>query len=175
MTRRKRGPIRVLFGLLLIVAGFAGVAVGIVAVIGERDRIDDDAVASGNLPAQLDFTAEDREYRVFVIGGNAESDSTRTACRTSTGTEFDGSEQGVSVTLGNASSVGTLRRRRGPDEHRLRRPGRRALRRDAQAGNLLRSILIIVVGALVGARRLVLVIWGLIGRKVASDRRRGAG
>jgi hypothetical protein len=33
-------------------------------------------------------------------------------------------------------------------------------------GNLLRSILIIVAGALIGAFGLVLVIWGLIGRKV---------
>jgi hypothetical protein len=82
MTRRKRSPLKVLLGLLLIVAGLAGVVVGIVAVIGERDRIDDEAVAEGTLPAQLDFTAETREYRVFVISGDAESDSTGTACRT---------------------------------------------------------------------------------------------
>jgi hypothetical protein len=166
MTRRKRGPIRVLFGLLLIVAGFAGVAVGIVAVIGERDRIDDDAVASGNLPAQLDFTAENREYRVFVIGGNAESDSTRTACRTSTGTEFDGSEQGVSVTLGNASSVGTFDAAAGQMSIACDGPEGERFVVTPKAGNLLRSILIIVFGALVGVLGLVLVIWGLIGRKV---------
>ena len=108
MTRRKRGPIRVLVGLLMIVAGLAGVAVGIVAVIGERDRIDDEAVARGELPAELDFTAEAREYRVFVVSGNAESDFAQTGCQTSNGADFDGSRQGVSVTLGNASSVGTF-------------------------------------------------------------------
>ena len=166
MTRRKRGPIRVLFGLLLIVAGFAGVAVGIVAVIGERDRIDDDAVASGTLPAQLDFTAEDREYRVFVVSGNAESDSTATACRTSTDVEFDGSEQGVSVTLGNASSVGTFNAAAGQMSIACDGPEGEQFVVTPKAGNLVRSILIIVFGALVGVLGLVLVIWGLIGRKV---------
>jgi hypothetical protein len=166
MTRRKRGPIRVLFGLLLIVAGFAGVAVGIVAVIGERDRIDDEAVASGNLPAQLDFTAENREYRVFVVSGNAESDSTGTACRTSTGTELDGSEQGVSVTLGNASSVGTFDAAAGQMSIACDGPEGVRFVVTPKAGNLVRSILIIVCGALVGVLGLVLVIWGLIGRKV---------
>ena len=67
MTRRKRGPIRVLVGLLLMAAGAFGVVFGIVAVIGERDRIEDEAVARGNLPAQLDFTAENREYRVAPV------------------------------------------------------------------------------------------------------------
>jgi hypothetical protein len=166
MTRRKRGPIRVLFGLLLIVAGFAGVAVGIVAVIGERDRIDDEAVARGTLPAQLDFTAEDREYRVFVVSGNAESDSSATACRTSTGTEFDGSDQGVSVTLGNASSVGTFDAAASQMNIACDGPEGVNFIVTPTGGNLLRSILIIVFGALVGALGLGLVIWGLIGRKV---------
>ena len=166
MTRRKRGPIRILVGLLLIVAGCVGVGVGIVAVIGERDRIEDDAVARGNLPAQLDFTAEDREYRVFVIGGNAESDSTSTACRTSTGTEFDGSDQGVSVTLGNASSVGTFDAAAGRMSLACDGPEGERFIVTPTGGNLLRSILIIVAGALIGAFGLVLVIWGLIGRKV---------
>jgi hypothetical protein len=165
MTRRKRGPIRIIVGLLLIIAGIAGVALGIVAVIGERDRLDDESVASGNLPGQLDFTAEQREYRVFVVGGNAESDSTATACRTSTGTEFDGSDQGVTVTLGNASSVGTFD---GAGRMSIACDGPEGVRFivTPKGGNLVRSILIIVGGALIGALGLALMIWGLIGRKV---------
>jgi hypothetical protein len=165
MTRRKRSPIRVLIGLLLIVAGLAGVVVGIVAVIGERDRIEDEAVAEGTLPAQLDFTAETREYRVFVIGGDAESDSAATACRTSSGADFDGSDQGVSVTLGNASSVGTFD---GAGAMTIACDGPEGVRFivTPTGGNLVRSILIIVFGALVGVLGLILVIWGLVGRKV---------
>jgi hypothetical protein len=165
MTRRKRSPLKVLLGLLLIVAGLAGVVVGIVAVIGERDRIEDDAVAEGTLPAQLDFIAETREYRVFVISGNAESDSTGTACRTSTGAEFDGSDQGVSVTLGNASSVGTFD---GAAAMTIACDGPEGVRFivTPTGGNLVRSVLTIVFGALVGVLGLLLVIWGLVGRKV---------
>lgn len=165
MTRRKRGPIRVLVGLLMIVAGLAGVAVGIVAVIGERDRIDDEAVARGELPAELNFNAEAREYRVFIVGGNAESDSAQTGCQTSGGADFNGSSQGVSVTLGNASSVGTFDG-----------AGQMTIACDGPEGatflvtptgdGLLRSILIIVGGVLVGLAGLGLVIWGLVGRKV---------
>ena len=167
MTRRKRGPIRVLVGLLLMAAGAFGVVFGIVAVIGERDRIEDEAVARGNLPAQLDFTAENREYRVFVISGDAESDSTGTACRTSTGAEFDGSDQGVSVTLGNASSVGTFAGA-GQMSIACDGPEGEAFIVTPTGGDLLRSILIIVGGALVGVLGLVLVIWGLIGRRVPA-------
>jgi hypothetical protein len=165
MTRRKRGPIRILVGLLMIVGGLAGVTIGIVAVIGERDRIDDEAVTRGELPAELSFTAEAREYRVFVVSGNAESDSARTACQTSTGADFDGSNQGVSVTLGNASSVGTFDG-----------SGQMTIACDGPEGvsflvtptgdGLLRSILFIVGGVLVGLVGLGLVIWGLVGRKV---------
>jgi hypothetical protein len=165
MTRRKRGPLRILIGLLLIVAGLVGVGAGIVAVIGERDRIEDDAVAEGTLPAELDFTAETREYRVFVISGNAESDSADTACRTSGGADFDGSNQGVSVTLGNASSVGTFE---GDGAMTIACDGPEGERFivTPTGGNLVRSILIIVGGALVGALGLGLLIWGLVGRRV---------
>ena len=166
MTRRKRGPIRVLFGLLMIVAGMVGVGVGIVAVIGERDRIDDEAVARGALPQQLDFTAELREYRVFVIGGDAESQATQTACQTSSGADFSGSSQGVSVTLGNASSVGTFDAPAGAMTIACDGPEGASFVVTPTGDGLLRSILMIVFGALIGAAGLGLAIWGLIGRRV---------
>jgi hypothetical protein len=167
MTRRKRSPLRVLLGLALIVAGFVGVAIGIVAVIGERDRIDDEAVAQGELPARLEFTAEQREYRVFVISSDAETDSTRTACRTSTGADFGGSRQGVSVTLGSASSVGTFD---GAGTMTIACDGPEGVRFivTPTGGSLLRGVLTIVGGALVGVLGLLLVIWGLVGRRVPA-------
>ena len=73
----------------------AGVAIGIVAVIGERDRSTTRPSPAASCPRELSFTAEAREYRVFVVSGNAESDSARTACQTSTGADFNGSNQGV--------------------------------------------------------------------------------
>ena len=166
MTRRKRGPIRILVGLLMIVAGCVAVGVGIVAVIGERNRIDDEAVARGALPQELNFTAESREYRVFIIGGNAESQAGQTACQTSSGADFNGSQQGVSVTLGNASSVGTFDSPGGALTIACDGPEGASFVVTPTGDGLLRSILMIVFGALVGAAGLGLAIWGLIGRRV---------
>ena len=105
---RKRGPIRVLLGLLMLVAGALGVVVGIAGAVNARASIEDDAVASAPLGQPTSFEAPGGErYTVYVIAGRAPiRSSVASSCETGGGARFSGSRQGTSVTLGNASSVG---------------------------------------------------------------------
>jgi hypothetical protein len=169
MTRRKRGPIRILFGLVMIVVGLAGVGTGIVASVNERDRIEDEAVARGTLPGVVRFTgAEPREYRVFLVGENAKSLAARTACMTSSSGRFSGSAQRTRITLGSASSVGMFDAPRGDVFISCNGPQGTSFFVTPAAGGLLRSILMIVGGAFVAVGGLLLAIWGLVGRRVAA-------
>src|SRR5262245_26896240 len=94
-TRRKRGWFRVLLGVLMLFAGCFAVVFGIVSVIGERDKIEDDAVARGVSDGSLiTFDAAAGSYTVFLLfdGGlvsntsRQESAVSRTACEADVGT-----------------------------------------------------------------------------------------
>lgn len=136
-------------------------------MIGERDRIEDEAVARGVLPEAVRFSAAaDDEYRVFVIGGDAEDDAGRTNCETSDGGSFSGSNQGVSVVLGNAASVGTFDAPAGELTVTCAGPEGLDFVVTPTGGSLVRSILTIVGGALIVCAGLGLAIWGLVGRRV---------
>jgi hypothetical protein len=179
-TRRKRGWLRILLGLLLTAGGLAGLGLGIVATIDERDRIDDDAVARGVPGETLTFEAtEAGDYTVFLIFHGGVLNSTRRQERAVRNTEcqadlagtgrtvFTGARQGVSTTIGSASSVGRFdtgpgqvtvlcQTFSGDDEYAVT-AGRPAI---------WRSVLMIIAGAIAAAGGIGLLIWGLIGKRV---------
>ncbi len=181
-TRRKRGWLRILFGLILTVGGLAGVGLGIVATINERDKIDNDAVARGAPGETLTFEApEAGDYTVFLIfhGGGLQQTTRQervvrnTECQVDlagTGrTVFTGSRQSVSITLGSASSVGRFDT--GPGPVTLLCQGfADDVEYAVTAGqpSLLRSIMTIIGGAFAAAGGIGLLIWGLIGKRVPA-------
>ena len=114
-TRRERGWGRLGLGVILIVAGFVAIGFGIVAAVGARDQIESDAVARGLSGEPFGFTAaEPDDYTVFLVNAFGGTDAqeravARTSCTVSFpvgGTQFSGSSQGFSLTLGSASSIG---------------------------------------------------------------------
>jgi hypothetical protein len=118
------------------------------------------------LPEAVRFTAaEPREYRVFLLYVD-ESAVSRTACEASTGDRFTGARQSVSVTLGNASSVGTFDAPAGTVTVSCAGPEGANFVVTPTSDSLLRIILTIVTGALVAVAGVLLLIWGLVGRRV---------
>ena len=102
-------------GVVLIVCGLGGILFGIAAAVGARDEIESKAVARGLSGEPLGFTAlEGDDYTVFLLNafGGTEAQEravARTSCIVSYpagGTQFSGSSQGFSLTIGNASSIG---------------------------------------------------------------------
>ena len=123
----ERGPgwVRLVLGALLVVAGVAAAIGGIVAAIDAAGRIEDDAVGratvrSGEVREVVRFAVpegERRRYTVYLLFDGVESNSTvrdlmvrDTGCAATlpdgVETTFRGARQGVSATLGDASSVG---------------------------------------------------------------------
>jgi hypothetical protein len=168
-VRRKRGPIRVLLGLLMLVAGALGVVVGIAGAIDARASIEDDAVASAPLgqPTSFEAVGEER-YTVYVIAGRADSIVQRVECETGGGARLRGSRQGTSVTLGNASSVGRFDAPAGTVDIVCGGPTTDQYVVTPGGTGILRSILSIVGGAFVALGGIALIIWGLIGRRVPA-------
>lgn len=124
-TVRRRGWVRVVVGIALLVAGIAVAVVGILDAVGSHGQIEGDAIARGTITetAQpVTFDVPDggkRDYTVYVIfpKGNfvnreLEEDAAvrTTECRATrpdgdTHT-FRGSRQGISETIGRASTIG---------------------------------------------------------------------
>lgn len=119
----RRGWVRVVAGLALIVAGVVATGVGIVQAVGAHGRIEGDAVARGQVGgdgAPVAFTVpggDRREYSVYLLFGGVESNSDvqelavrDTGCVATmpdgARTEFRGARQGVAATLGDSSTVG---------------------------------------------------------------------
>lgn len=165
MTRRKRRPFFILFGLVALLAGFAIIGVGVAAVLKERDRIEDEAAARDVLPAAVTFEAEAREYRVWILDGGEEA-AWEVACQTSSGVQFTGSRQGSHLTIGGTSSVGTFDAPAGQVTVSCAGRDGTAFVVTPTGGSLLRTVLTIVAGAFVSVAGLLLIIFGLVGRRV---------
>ena len=125
--RSARGPgwVRIVSGVLLVLAGVATTVAGIVTAVGAGRAIEDDAVGratvrSGEVRDVVRLTVPDgerRRYTVYLLFDGVESNSTvqelmvrDTGCAATlpdgVETRFRGARQGVSATLGDASSVG---------------------------------------------------------------------
>jgi hypothetical protein len=175
-SRRKRGWLRGSLGVVAIVAGLSAVVLGITAVVGERQRIEDDAVARGIVGETVSFeAAEASHYTVYLIlegriGDDLRDEAVvaRTRCETSSGARFSGSRQGAAVTLGRASTVGRFDAPAG--EIAVSCVGADGERYIVTPGNewILRSILEIVGGAFALLAGAGLLIWGLAGRRVPA-------
>jgi hypothetical protein len=181
-TRRKRGWIRILAGLLMIAGGLAGVGLGIVSTVDERERLEDDAAARGAPGETLTFQAEQAgDYSVFLLfHGGVFSSSTsqerqvrRTQCQADLAgagrTVFTGARQSVSITLGSASSIGRFGTGPGEVTVTCRSPaGNAEILVTPGQPSILRSVLGIIGGAFVLIGGIGLLIWGLIGRRVPA-------
>jgi hypothetical protein len=129
----RRGWVRIVLGALLLIAGAAALAVGILQAVRHREAIDANAVARGTIRAgepgrPLAFRVppgERRRYTVYLLFGGVESNSTvqelavrDTGClaRMPDGvlTRFRGARQTLSETIGDAASVGTFSSQPGP-------------------------------------------------------------
>jgi hypothetical protein len=174
VTRRKRGPIRVVLGFVLLVGGLIVLGTGIVAVVKERDRIEEEAVARGKLSETVKFRAATaREYQVYVIFGGRISDTEaqdqaigETACAVSTGERFSGSRQGTSITIGQASTIGTFSAPAGAITVACTGPDAEDYVVTPSGEPPMRNFATIGVGGLAAVLGLVLFIGGLIGRRV---------
>ena len=127
--------------MILIVAGVAAIGFGIVAAVGARDQIESDAVARGLSGEPFGFTAaEPDDYTVFLVNAFGGTDAqeravARTSCTVSFpvgGTQFSGSSQGFSLTLGSASSIGHFDAPAGAGRAAVHGHGLRRARRDAR-------------------------------------------
>ncbi|MDW5597344.1 hypothetical protein VSS74_23555 [Conexibacter stalactiti] len=122
---QRRGWIRLVLGVVLLVGGIAGLAVGIVQAVGAHGRIEGDAVGrgivrEGGRGGALAFEVppgERRHYTVYLLfEGLFSNDEVQELAVRDTGclatmpdgvqTAFRGARQGVAATLGNAASVG---------------------------------------------------------------------
>jgi hypothetical protein len=169
--RRKRGWIRVLVGLALIAAGIVAVVTSVVDIVGERDRIESEAVARGLLGEPLTFAAaEQSDYTVYLLSGAGFVTQTNCVVSLAGGgqTTFSGSNQGVNYEIGSATSVGRFDAGAGDTEIRCEpqapveyvvTPGEPAI---------VRAVLLIVGGAFVILAGIGLLIWGLIGKRVPA-------
>jgi hypothetical protein len=167
--RRKRGWIRVLVGLTMIVLGALAVVVGIAGAVNARANIEDDAVARAPLGQPTSFDGEaGTRYTVYVISRRADSIVGRTGCQTSSGGRFSGARQGTSVTLGSASSVGRFDGVAGTIDIVCAGPTADDYVVTPGGTGILRSILSIIGGAFVALGGIGLIIWGLIGRRVPA-------
>jgi hypothetical protein len=171
--RRKRGWLRVLIGLAMVLAGALGVAIGIAGAVNARSAIEDDAVARAPLGQPTSFKADSgTRYTVYVIAKGAFDDSdrlvARSNCQTSSGARFSGARQGTSVTLGSAASVGRFDGRAGTIDIVCAGPTTDDYVVTPGGTGILRSIFSIIGGALVALGGIALVIWGLIGRRVPA-------
>lgn len=173
-THRRRGWLRVLFGVVALVAGLIAVGTGIVSVVGERERIEDEAVARGVVGETATFQAtQARRYTVYLIfGGRIGNDLreerviARTACATSSGASFTGSRQGSAVTLGRASTVGRFDAPAGEIAVRCSGPYAENYIVTPGGASLMGGVLLIVGGAFLAVGGILLLIWGLVGRRV---------
>jgi hypothetical protein len=125
-TTRRRGWVRIVLGLAAVVAGIVAGVLGIVQAVDERARIESDAVArgvvrDGGLGEPLTFTVPaggDQDYSVYLIfEGKVSQEPDQelavrdTGCAATLPNErgevtFRGARQGVSNTIGQASTVG---------------------------------------------------------------------
>jgi hypothetical protein len=176
-TRRKRGPLRILIGLALLVGGAVAVVIGISGAVTARSAIEDDAVARAPLGQPTSFRADaGQKYTVYVIfsdGVFSNSDRqdaiiSRTACETSSGASFRGAFQGSSVTLGSASTVGRFTAPGGEVSVNCAGPTTDPYVVTPGGTGLLKSIGEIIGGAFAVIGGLLLLIWGLIGRRVPA-------
>ncbi|MDA0163618.1 hypothetical protein OM076_25315 [Solirubrobacter ginsenosidimutans] len=176
-TRRKRGPLRIIVGLALLIAGGVAVVIGITGAVTARSAIEDNAVARAPLGQPTSFRAEaGQRYTVYVIfsGGvfsntdRQEQIIARTACETSSGAQFRGAFQGSSVTLGSASTVGRFTAPGGEISVNCAGPSTDAYVVTPGGTGIFRSIIEIIAGAFGAVGGLLLLIWGLIGRRVPA-------
>lgn len=174
-TRRERGWGRVGLGALLIVAGFAAIAFGIAAAVGARDQIESDAVARGLSGEPFGFTAaEPDDYTVFLVNafGGTEAQEravARTSCIVSFpvgGTQFSGSSQGFSLTIGSASSIGHFDAPAGAVGLLCSGTGSGELVVTPGRPGIGTAIAGIVGGAFAILAGIALVLWGAIGKRV---------
>ena len=168
--RRKRGWGRVLIGLALIIGAIAAIVIGIVAIVGELHRIEDDAVARGQMGQTLSFTAADpSDYTVYLVSG---LDVSATGCRVTVadGAEITlvGARQDVEYTIGNASSIGRFDTEAG-DVEILCQPEMAAeyIVTPGTPG-IVRTVLMIIAGGFAFFAGIGLLIWGLIGKRVPA-------
>ena len=103
-TRRKRGPLRILIGLALLVGGAVALVIGISGAVTARSAIEDNAVARAPLGQPTSFRADaGQRYTVYVIFSGGVFSNTdrqdaiiaRTACETSSGASLKRCVPGV--------------------------------------------------------------------------------
>jgi hypothetical protein len=176
-TRRKRGPLRILLGLALLAGGAVALVIGITGAVTARSGIEDNAVARAPLGQPTSFQADGAQrYTVYVIFsvGVLSNDTrqeriiARTACETSSGASFRGSFQGTSVTLGSASTVGRFDAPAGEVSITCAGPSTDAYVVTPGGTGIFRSIVEIIAGAFAAVGGLLLLTWGLIGRRVPA-------
>lgn len=125
-SRRRRGWIRVVLGVVVLVGGCVAAIGGIVRAVDERDRIESGAVARGVVTAvapeeeRVTFEVPDRDRRDYTVyllfEGVVSKEPEQELAVRDTGctatlpsgdqTTFRGSRQNVSSSVGQASSVG---------------------------------------------------------------------
>jgi hypothetical protein len=137
VVRRRRRPVALAFGIVLILAGVVLGVLGILALVEESGPDDEDVVAEGTVAA---LDGPDGEVARFTSGGaddftvwvhttaisstDRESVVAATACEAEFGADqdanFRGSRQGTSVTVGDESTVGWFTAAEGTVEVRCR-------------------------------------------------------
>ncbi|UUY03956.1 hypothetical protein LRS13_00035 [Svornostia abyssi] len=125
-SRRSPGWVRVILGVLLVVASIALIVVGIGKTVESGSGIESDAVARGEVRESVEQTravtfvvppGERRDYTVYLLLTGRDGFENRrdltvrdTACVAElpdgVQTRFRGARQGASTTIGKASSVG---------------------------------------------------------------------
>ncbi|HEX6025377.1 MAG TPA: hypothetical protein VFZ00_25515 [Solirubrobacter sp.] len=175
-TRRQRGWGRIAFGVVLIVCGLVAIAFGAISAVGARDEIESKAVARGLSGEPLSFTTlEPHDYTVFLLNayGNSEAQEravARTSCVVSFpigGTQFSGSSQGFSMTLGSASSVGHFDAPAGAVGVLCAGSGSGEIVVTPGRPGIGAAIAGVVGGAFVILAGIGLIVWGAIGRRVS--------
>jgi hypothetical protein len=167
--RRQRGWGRVLIGLAMIVGGIVAIVIGIVAIVGEVQRVEDDAVARGQMGETLTFTAsEPGDYTVYLNGTNVGATGCQVALPGGRQVTLAGAQQDVEYTLGNSASIGRFDTEAGDVEINCQpqipveyfvTPG---------TPGIVRTVFTIIAGAFVIFGGIGLLIWGLIGKRVPA-------
>ncbi len=133
-------------------------------------RLEDDAVARGQMGQPLSFTAADPgDYTVYLVNGfNVGATGCNVALADGTQITLVGARQDVEYTIGNASSIGRFDTEAG-DVEILCQPDMAAeyIVTPGTPG-IVRTVLMIIAGGFAFFAGIGLLIWGLIGKRVPA-------
>jgi hypothetical protein len=167
--RRQRGWGRVLIGAAMIVGGIVAIILGIVAIVGEVQHIEDDAVARGQMGETLTFTAsEPGDYTVNLNGANVGATGCRVQLADGGQVTLTGAQQDVEYTLGDSSSIGRFDTGAGDVEINCQPQIPAEYFVSPGTPGIVRTVFAIIAGAFAIFGGIGLLIWGLIGKRVPA-------